>query len=133
MRPRDAALFNDDVQLLVPGGAGFRGYDSRVPARRLVALNLEQARRLRGFRAGGRLGLFATAFGNVATPLERDADFDALAEAGLGLALRGPLFDRTVRLRVDVPVWLNEPDLAFRQPGGRATTLRFSFATGDLW
>ena len=133
VRPRDAALFNDDVQLLVPGGAGLRGYDARVPAARLAALNVEQARRVRGFRAGGRLGLFATAFGNVATPLEGDAGFDALVEAGLGLALRGPLFDRNARLRLDVPLWISEPDLAFRQPGGRATTFRFALATGDLW
>jgi hypothetical protein len=92
-----------------------------------------QARRLRGFRPGGRLGLFATTFANAATPLESGAGFDVLAEAGVGLALRGPLYDRTVRLRLDLPVWVSEPGLAFRQPGGRATTLRFALATGDLW
>jgi hypothetical protein len=135
VRPRGGLLSDADVPFVVPGGAGMRGYAPYFPISQAAALNLEQAYRVRAFGAGQRLGLFGTAFANALAPISVDVtNADIVYETGLGLALRGPLFDRDVRLRVDVPAYLSHPHLAI---GARETReklgFRLSFAASDLW
>lgn len=132
VRPAGGALSHEDVPFVVPGGAALRGYAPYGALRQAVAFNGEQARKLHAFGRTRRLGLWATGWANIAA---RDLRFeDRLAEAGAGLALRGPLFDRDVRFRVDLPLWLSEPALAI---GGRGTSeefgVRVSFAASDLF
>ena len=138
VRPRDGLFSSDESRVVVPGGLGLRGYDIRLVAFRALSLNVEEAVRITAFGGGRRPRLFATAFVTGAIPLEglsaRDLADHALSEAGVGLALRGPLFDRDLRLRVDVPLWLSDPWAAIgRQSLGRETAFRLSFAAGDLW
>jgi hypothetical protein len=139
VRPRGGLLSEEHVPFVVPGGAGMRGYLPYLPLDDAVSANAEQAWKLRGFGARKRLGLFGTVFADATwlDPMHRtidEAPFDWLADAGVGLALRGPLFDRDVRLRLDVPVYLNEPSLAIgRQSRDKQAMFRLSFAASELW
>lgn len=145
-RGDDAPLAADAVPYVPLGGGGLRGYDPMVGARGLVAVNLEEALRLTWIGPARRgLGLYGTLFGDAGLRWAPD-DAPALADderwvadAGVGLALRGRLFDRDVRLRVDLPVWVRQPGLAVgerdRDPADERDplALRWSFSFSDLW
>lgn len=144
-RPDDSPLAADDVPYVPLGGGGLRGYDPFVGARGVVALNLEEAVRLAWIgRVPRRLGLYGTLFGDAGMRWAREdapdlADDDRwVADAGVGLALRGRLFDRDVRLRLDLPLWVRQPGLAVgergRDGGARdPLALRWGFSFADLW
>ena len=61
-----------------------------------------------------------------------------MADAGAGLALRGQLFDRPVRVRLDFPVWVQDPLVAIGWRGRQAldedrVRFRWAFSLNDLW
>jgi hypothetical protein len=143
-RPDGGILSADDVPYRPLGGGGLRGYDPLVPARVLATLNLEEAVRLARFGAEARpLELDLSLFGDAGVRHADEADGRRstrfVGDAGLGLALRGAFFDRTVRLRLDVPLYVHDPVLAV-DTRGRADAardervrLRWAFSFVDLW
>jgi hypothetical protein len=58
----------------------------------------------------------------------------SFADAGEGLLARDQLWDRSVTLRFDVPLYVRDPELA---AGGAAgddrVKLRWTFSFADLW
>jgi hypothetical protein len=143
-RPDGGVLSADDVPYRPLGGGGLRGYDPLVPARALATLNLEEAVRLARFGPSARpLDVELTLFGDAgvrhADATDGGRDTRLVADAGLGLALRGALFDRTVRLRLDAPLYVRDPALAVgaRDRAGAAADgrvrLRWAFSFTDLW
>jgi hypothetical protein len=119
-RPYGALLKQDAVDFTPLGGMGLRGY---APGLFLgeaagVAGNLEWGMRLARFgRSARSAALWATLFGDGALVFaifddENFGEPDALADAGVGIALRGMLFDRAVIARVDVPLYVEHPELA---------------------
>ena len=134
LRPDQGLLSRNDIPFIVPGGGGLRGYERLRPARGALTLNAEHAVRLSTLGGGRRPRLFGTAFTNVGAPIGGLFGGGPLAEAGVGLALRGPLFDRELRLRLDLPLWLSDPILAISdQSRSDNFALRFSFSAGELW
>jgi hypothetical protein len=57
-----------------------------------------------------------------------------LADAGVGVALRGYVYDQDVTLRVDIPFLVAQPVLAAGRAGGsQAAAWRWTFSFKDLW
>ena len=54
-----------------------------------------------------------------------------IADAGVGASLRGRLFDRPVRVRVDLPVFASHPGLTF--DGGGSVAPRYVITFEDWW
>lgn len=141
-RPDGGILSGNDVPYRPLGGGGLRGYDALASTRALGAVNVEEGVRLHRFGPAERpLALYANVFGDVGV---RDvAGITArerwLADAGVGLAIRGRLFDRDVKARVDLPVYVRHPELAVGERGLSAFEhpdpfkLRWSFSFDDLW
>ncbi|HVE80313.1 MAG TPA: M1 family metallopeptidase [Gemmatimonadaceae bacterium] len=140
-RPRGAILKRAGVNFVPLGGAGLRAYSPNYAPDAIAAVNLEHALRLapldRVLPRG--LGLWVSAFGDAALTTERRPAGDAtegirLADAGVGLSLRGRLFDRDVRLRVDLPFWVSEPSLALDRHGrDERGAWRYGVALTDFW
>ena len=138
-RPRDALLKRARYTPL--GGAGLRGYDPRLAVRSVAAVNLEGAVRLPahgGVPAGSTV--WGTLFADAGWPLERDAASDLLPErrllgdAGLGLKVRGRVYDRSFVLRLDFPLYVSEPALAYGSSrSGDRVAPRVTWSLEDLW
>ncbi|HET7458697.1 MAG TPA: hypothetical protein VFJ74_13705, partial [Gemmatimonadaceae bacterium] len=124
------------------GGAALRGYDPLLALGSVVAVNAEQARRLPTPRVRARgPSPYASVFVDAGVPLESDfvSAGRVLADAGVGLSLRGMLFDRDVRVRADFPLFVRAagPDVVSRSVGAAAgeseARFRFAFSFNDLW
>src|SRR5262249_42005070 len=122
LRPSGAPLARSDVHFTPLGGAGLRGYDPRLAVPGIIAVNLEAAARPLPLADRPRaLGFYLGAFADAATtfhsgPIEtpglvailpastaHDMSSHVLADMGVGVALRGYVYDRDVALRVDIP------------------------------
>lgn len=127
-RPRGAPLKQRGINYLPLGGAGLRGYDAGVALNRVLAVNGELSRRVyRVPRSLGTIALWVGAFGDAALAapsVTTTMSGSLLADAGVGAALRGRFFDREVRLRLDLPLWVHQPALA----GGSG----LSYRKGDI-
>jgi len=134
-RPNGAILDQDGVNYIPLGGGGLRGYSPYLSAERLVAANIEQAFRLFTLAPRQpRLGVWLSAFADGGHASGRESDSgEWLADAGLGLSLRGFLYDRDVRLRVDFPVYVNHPELAHDDGSDERVGFRWGFSFADLW
>lgn len=137
-RPDGGILSSNDVHFIPVGGAGFRGYDPLQSAKALLAVNVEEAVRL--YRFTGRdhsLELQATVFGDAGAGVFDDTQ--GLVDAGVGVALRGRFFDRDVRLRLDLPIYMRFPEMAIGERELGYSThpdpfkLRWAFSFDDLW
>ena len=137
-RPDGGILSGNDVRFIPVGGGGFRGYDPFQSARALFAVNAEEALRL--YRFAGReqrLDLLLTLFGDAG--VARFDETQLLADAGVGVALRGRFFDRDVKLRLDLPFYVRFPELAVGERALGYSThpdpfkLRWAFSFDDLW
>jgi hypothetical protein len=104
IRPTGGILTRDHIRTVPLGGAGLRGFDPGLWAGNgIVSLNAEQGARLVGITRGQRpLGIWGTVFADVGTMRA------TLGDAGAGVMLRGWLFDRDVRVRVDLPIWVSD-------------------------
>jgi hypothetical protein len=141
------------VHFTASGGAGLRGYDPRLAVPSIVAVNAEATTRLfsladRPRALGAYLGAFADAgttfhSGPIETPdlaailpatTSHDMRSHLLADAGVGMALRGYVYDQDVVLRVDIPFLVAQPLLAAGRTGGsQAASWRWTFSFKDLW
>ena len=102
IRPRGGILARGDVRGVPLGGAGVRGFAPLVNTGAAVfALNAEHGLRLKSLTAGSRpLAIWGTVFADGALL----GSGGHAADAGLGVMLRGWVFDRDVRVHVDFPV-----------------------------
>ncbi|MBA3891003.1 MAG: hypothetical protein H0X64_10775, partial [Gemmatimonadaceae bacterium] len=134
-RPSDAILRQDAVNYLPLGGAGLRAHAPDVFLAGALAVNGEVARRLYQLPdSWGRLGVWGGAFADVALVGGRHGSSFAnplVADAGVGASLRGRLFDRAVRLRVDLPVFATHPGQTF--DGGASLAPRYVITLEDWY
>lgn len=135
VRPGGGVL--DPAHHYVPlGGAGLRGYSPLVRAKFVVAASAEQGVQLGVLRRTPRpLALWATAFADAGVDLGRSPPENRalLADAGIGLSLRGWLYDREIRLRLDAPLWVESPQSALHYTGTGRIAPRIQFSFSDLW
>jgi hypothetical protein len=117
MRGRGAPFARSDVHVISPGGAGVRGYSPLLRVKRAASASAELSAALftpkpRSSMPQLRVGAFGDgAWAVLDAPGERPRAF---ADAGLGVSLRGALYDRPVSLRVDVPLWVRRADVPSR-------------------
>jgi hypothetical protein len=127
-RPRGAVLKQRGINYLPLGGAQLRGYSPFVTLESAVAANGEVSRRVyQVSRSVGTMSLWLSGFGDVGFASAGSGtllDGALLADAGIGAVLRGRFYDREIRLRLDLPIWVHQPALA----GGRGLSHRL----GDL-
>jgi hypothetical protein len=153
LRPKGAPLARNDVHYTSLGGAGLRGYDPRLAVPGVLAVNLEATTRLfsladRPHALGAYLGAFADAgttfnSGPIETPAlaailpvarKHEMNAHALADAGVGMALRGYVYDQDVAIRLDIPFLVAQPLLAAGRTGGsQVAAWRWTFSFNDLW
>ena len=131
VRPRGGLLSPEHVATVPLGGAGLRGYDPGLSVGSgIFAINAEQGVRALSFTRGQRpLALWATAFADVAA-LHRGPVWNPtspLGDAGVGLTLRGWIYDRDVRVRLDAPLYVRHADLAVARKGLLPGTTQGSF------
>ncbi len=136
-RPQGSILTRAGVNYVPLGGAGLRGYDRLVTVNRIVAGNAELSERLaRGVFSG--LSVYGSVFGEAGFAASRTYQLNGslLGDAGVGISVRGKLYDRPVTMRLDFPLLVQQPGLA----GGRGLTTsgatvaaRWVFSFNDLW
>ena len=133
LRPAGSPLARPSTRYTSLGGGALRGYDPRVAASGIASLNIEGSRRLvASDNTPQALVLWLNAFVDIA---EVDGPgLKALGDAGVGLAVRGMLFDRPIAVRFDVPLYLSREDLAIDgQRDEKNVGFRWTFSFTDLW
>ena len=132
-RPDGAIFKRPNVNYLPLGGPALRAYHWALSSEWAAGGNAEVARRL--FDIGARAdtaGVWLTLFSDGAA-VQGSPSF--LGDAGVGLAVRGKIYDRSISVRLDFPVWMSEP--AFALDGGRAGTgalaPRWNITFSDIW
>jgi hypothetical protein len=138
-RPRRSIFKQDEINVLPLGGAMLRGYSYGVALSRVGAANVEVAQRVRTFgtAADGRKTIWLSAFGDIGAASSDYVTFGGsmLLDAGVGASLRGRVFDRDVRFRLDLPIFVKQPGLAggpsFARKG--SLRLRYVFSLNDGW
>ncbi|MGH7636323.1 MAG: M1 family aminopeptidase, partial [Gemmatimonadaceae bacterium] len=128
-RPRGALLKRPGFNFLPLGGAGLRGYAAGIAVERTLAANADVGARLFNVPAMRSLGVWLHGFGDVATM----PGFDPLADAGVGIALRGRLFDRAIHVRIDAPFYVSEPALSIGDERTKSAAARWVLTFRDLW
>ncbi|MBK5187038.1 MAG: M1 family metallopeptidase [Gemmatimonadaceae bacterium] len=136
VRGRDALFARSDVHVAIPGGAGLRGYSPLLRVDDVAALNGELAASVVRARPTPMVpSVHIVAFGDAAYgTLQGSSEAHIFADAGVGVLARDQLWDRTVTVRFDVPLYVRFPALA---PGGTSADnnvrLRWTFSFADLW
>lgn len=119
LRPDGSPLARARSHYQPLGGAGFRGAVAFTPVEKVAAVNAEaDARLVRAGPPARPLAVLLAGWANAG------AAETGRVQAGAGLVVRGHLFDRPVRMRVDYPV-VGENGSRFDR--------RWSFSFGDLW
>ncbi|MGH7497426.1 MAG: M1 family aminopeptidase, partial [Gemmatimonadales bacterium] len=119
LRSRGALLVGDDFRYQVPGGADLRGFDSRISAAAVVALNLELERTV---VTRPKAGLFnrvslaaftdaARAIGQSAEPLAGEP-IRFVGDAGVGMRAEHRIGDTRFVTRFDLPLFVSRSGLA---------------------
>jgi hypothetical protein len=81
------------------------------------------------------LRLWLNIFVDVGDADVEERDSHTLADAGVGLALRGMLYDQPLRIRLDFPLLLSRRDVEFGD-GRRwraSDGVRWTLSFNDLW
>ena len=136
LRPAGAPLEDADVRYVQLGGGGLRAFGPAISARDIGGGNLEVGRVLFARDSTPRaLRLWLNAFADVASVDTEGSRPRLLADAGLGLAIRGMLYDQPVRIRVDLPLLLSRREIVFA--GDRRWVaengIRWTFSLNDFW
>ncbi|HUK63098.1 MAG TPA: hypothetical protein VLV15_07190, partial [Dongiaceae bacterium] len=138
LRGQGAILVLPDVPYVPLGGAGMRGYSLYQRIVNGGSLNTQVAYTINAPKPGtlvpvvqGALfadGAYASLMGSAAEGGQW------LGDAGVSAILHGALYDRGYVLRIDLPIWLTDPELApGRAAGDERVKLRWTFTVGDLW
>lgn len=130
VRSRGSLFRRGDVQYHSPGGPDLRGFDPDLTASAAGTLHLRVGPQLRiGPIDAVRLTSFAE--GGVvrfADPAGLGGRSLGLVDAGAGLEIETRILDEVARLRVDLPVYVNRPELAVMRSDDRwAARWVFSF------
>ena len=137
-RPREALFKREGINVMPLGGAGLRGYAPQVALEKVVSASGELTQWVWSFGdSTTHPSLWISGFGDAGFASSRHTTLDGafLADAGVGASLRGKLYDRDVRLRLDLPLFVHQPALA----GGRGIgatgdiAFRFVFSFKDFW
>ncbi|MFN2398839.1 MAG: M1 family metallopeptidase [Gemmatimonadaceae bacterium] len=140
-RPRGGLLSDDGSHFVPLGDAGLRGYSPFLRVSNIAGLNVESGvAAVRSFPFAPGLSMWFSLFADAGLAFGEgagsvDAD-DVLADAGAGVSLRGQLFDRDVRLRVDFPIYVRHPVLAAGNDDStdnKRTKFRWTFSFNDFW
>ena len=131
-RPRGAILKRPNMNYLPLGGPALRAFHWGLSSEWAAGANVEMARRL--FDVGSRAdtaGVWLTAFGDGAAMKEESF----LNDAGLGIAVRGKIYDRPINLRLDFPFWASKESLTLDQGRAGRSTLapRWAISFTDIW
>jgi hypothetical protein len=129
LRGRGAPLARSDVHFAALGGAGVRGYSPLVRMRNVAAMNAQVTTALNTPRPRSlvpRVWLSAFVDGAWGAPSLPGSNSRLFADAGVGLSVRGAIFDQPLTARVDVPVWVR------KAPGG-GDRLHWVVSLNDLW
>jgi hypothetical protein len=136
LRSRGSLLEGEDVNYQLPGGGGVRGIDPRVSTGGLVALNAEVERTLitrPKARLFSRVAL--AGFTDLAQGIENESDaaftgrIRFIGDAGVGLRAEHRIGDTRFVTRLDLPLWVNRPELAQdRSPGDNEFAFRWVFS-----
>ncbi len=140
-RPRGGILKGRDAHYLPLGGAFLRGYAPDLALEQVGALNAEVGRKVVWERVLpgplSRLVVWGSAFGDLgfgAAPTGNAMDGAFLADAGVAVSVRGRLYDRDVKFRVDFPAWVHQPALAAGTGAGKGDiAFRWVWSVNDLW
>ncbi|MGH7678507.1 MAG: M1 family metallopeptidase [Gemmatimonadaceae bacterium] len=129
-RPREAILKQLDVNWLPLGGPALRGYHWGVIAESMVAGNVDLALRAGTVSAGfGEIDVWVSLFGDAG-----HESVKPLIDAGPGLRFKGLFYDQPINLRLDFPVFVNQPSLALDRHGrGDQFAPRWVVTFTDLW
>jgi hypothetical protein len=129
-RPSGAIFKRPGVNWLPLGGAALRGFRWDLPVSDLEGGNVDASRRIVSW-ASDSLSLRMHAFADAAY---RD-HHDLLSDAGVGLSVRGRLYDRRITIRIDSPFFVNRPELAIdRGRAGREQLApRWAISFSDIW
>ncbi len=134
-RADGAPLARRDVPFVPLGGAGLRGF-GRLPLGAVASVTLEHDVQLVQVGTSRPLTFSASIFADGGLVL-RDGVFDAgtrLGDAGVGLVARGFLYDRPVRVRLDLPVVVTRPTYAVGStPTADRVAFRWTFSFSDFW
>jgi hypothetical protein len=133
LRSSGSPLAEEDARFTPRGNGGLRGYDPRVTVKEIMAVNVDLSRRLAEMRWGGtQLELRANVFADAANVTFAEGDDEEIVgDAGVGLGLRGNIFDRRLDVRFDMPIYLSSPELAIAGKGtGKGVAWRWTISTG---
>jgi hypothetical protein len=135
-RPRGGLLKTRSAHWLPLGGAGLRGYHWAPAFDQMTAVNGDVSRLLRETRrASAALALRVHAFADAAWATGTGLD-ETLTDAGVGVSLRGRVYDRPIHLRVDSPFFVSSTDLAIDRAsaaGRRQIAPRWVVTFSDPW
>ncbi|MBK7351005.1 MAG: M1 family metallopeptidase [Gemmatimonadetes bacterium] len=130
LRSDGALLVRPDVNYHAPGGGNLRGFDPRLSADGLVAVNLELERTVllrRGGHLFNRVGI--ALFGDAGHTFDDRAADRLLADAGIGLRIDHRIGQTRFTTRVDLPLLVNRPALAQdTHPGSDKAGFRWTFS-----
>lgn len=137
-RGRGALFKQPGINYLPLGGAALRGFQTDLALDGVTAVNGEVVQRLVESHGGwGHGSLSLSVFGDAghATSTYAALPGGTLADAGAGLVARGKLYDRSVYVRLDAPVFVNHAGLAGGGGlGGHGSIARrWTLTVGDIW
>ena len=131
-RPGEMLHRIEELNFVPLGGGGLRGYDA-FAVERLVSANVEVAVRALTFAPRQpALALWLSAFADQGYTWS-DGDGEPLTDAGVGVSLRGRLFDRDVRVRADFPIYVRHPGLALDRDAAERVAFRWGVSLSDFW
>jgi hypothetical protein len=130
LRSEGALLVRPDLYYHAPGGGNLRGFDPRLSAQGLVAINIELERAIVSRPKAKFFRRVALAGFGDAGELFGDAGLTRfLADLGVGLRADHRIGETSFVTRVDLPLFVNRPALAQdTDPGADRAGFRWSFS-----
>lgn len=131
-RPRGALLKRPGMNWLPLGGPALRGFRWDLAERAVAAANVEAGRLVWTLPVDGSPALWLNAFADAGV-----REPTPLVDAGIGVALRGRLYDRNIVVRLDAPLYVSAPALAIERvdapAAGRRVRARWVLTFNDVW
>jgi peptidase M1-like protein len=130
-RPQGALLKRPGMNWLPLGGAALRGFGWDVAAQGLGGGNVEGGFRIAAIPIDGEPGLWLNVFGDLAYGQQNRT----LSDAGIGIALRGRIYDRDITVRLDAPFFVSRPALGIERDDVARDQLaaRWVLSFNDIW